>query len=147
VQPTSYQPVRRTDLRRQSPRFTEPIGLKVTAEQYQTLKQLAERASKSLAEWCRDALLGVTTSPRPSPSDYGLMAELTATQAILIDLLCILGRDGRFTTQKAQEIVDTAHHSKYEEAAELLKYAYSKSSTFRLPDEPRSQPRKQERHE
>ncbi len=62
------------------------------------------------------------------------MAELTATQAILIDLLCILDRDGRFTTQKAQEIVDAAHDSKYEEAAELLKYAYSKSSTFSLTD-------------
>src|SRR5579884_3128804 len=96
--------------------FTDPIGLKVTREQFQTLKELAARDAKPLAVWCRDALLAVTTAPGPSPFQLALMAELTATQAIVIDLLCVLGRDGRITTQKAQEIVDRAQNAKFKEA-------------------------------
>jgi ribosomal protein L22 len=60
------------------------------------------------------------------------MAEITATQAILIDLVCTLGRDGKISTQKAQEVVDAAHNAKYKEAVELLRFAYSKAAKFHL---------------
>ena len=55
------------------------------------------------------------------------MAEITATRAILIDLLCTLGREGKITTQKAQE-VDRAHNAKFKEAAQLLRFAYSRAT-------------------
>jgi hypothetical protein len=61
-----------------------------------------------------------------------MVAEITATQAILIDLFCVLGRDGRIATAKAQEIVDRAHNSKFQEALELLRLAYSKAAKLRF---------------
>ncbi len=112
--------------------FTDAIGLKVTKKQFETLKELAARDSKPLAVWCRDMLLAFATGRQPSAFQVGNMAELTATQAILIDLLCILGRDGRITTQKAQEIVDRAQNAKYKEALELLRFAYFKERKLRL---------------
>ncbi len=112
--------------------FTDSIGLKVTKKQFETLQELAARDSKPVAVWCRDTLLAFATGRGPSPFQFGIMAEITATQAILIDLLCILGRDGRITTQKAQEIVDRAQNAKYKEAIELLRYAYSRAAKSRL---------------
>ena len=41
---------------------------------------------------------------------------LAATQAIVIDLLCTVGKEGKLTTQKAQQIVEAAHDNKYREA-------------------------------
>ncbi len=112
--------------------FTDAIGLKVTTDQFQTLKDLAVREAKPLASWCRDTLLALAAGARPSPYEFGLMAEITATQAILIDLVCTLGRDGKISTQKAQEVVDAAHNAKYKEAVELLRFAYSKAAKFHL---------------
>ncbi len=116
----------------QQPRFTESIGLKVTVDQYQTLSQLAENDSKPIGEWCRDTLAAIVRRGQPSSFEFALMAEITATQAILIDMLCAVGRDGKITTQKAQQIVDAAHNNKYKEALELLRFAYSKAAKFRL---------------
>jgi hypothetical protein len=128
--------------------FTEPIGLKVTKEQFQTLKALAARDAKPLAAWCRDTLLALASGSQPSPFQFGIMAEITATQAILIDLLCLLGRDGRITTPKAQEIVDRAQNAKYQEAIELLRYAYSRVARSQL-DRAASgaHPRKENEHD
>jgi hypothetical protein len=117
---------------KQSLRFTESIGLKVTVEQYDALRRLAEAENKSIAEWCRDALVVFTSLGFSSPDHFGLMAEITATQAILIDLLCAIGREGRITTQRAQQIVDAAHNRKYSEALDLFQVARSKASKFRL---------------
>lgn len=128
--------------------FTDSIGLKVTKEQFQTLKDLAGRDAKPLATWCRDTLLAVAAGSRPSPFHFAVMAEITATQAILIDLVCQLGREGKITTQKAQEIVDRAHNAKFKEAVELLRFAYSKAAKFRFePLAPGDGQRKEEHHE
>lgn len=128
--------------------FTDAIGLKVTKNQFETLHELAARDSKPLAVWCRDTLLAFATGHGPSPFQFGIMAEITATQAILIDLLCILGRDGRITTQKAQEIVDRAQNAKYKEAIELLRYAYSKAAKLRLDGAASGDhPRKENEHD
>lgn len=117
---------------KQLPRYTESIGLKVTVEQYETLSRLAAVENKSIAEWCRDAIVVFTTLGFSSPDHFGLMAEITATQGILIDLLCAIGREGRITTQRAQQIVDVAHNRKYSEALDLFRAAHSKASKFRL---------------
>jgi len=119
-------------LAHQPARYTESIGLKVTAEQYETIRRLADSNSKPIAEWCRDTLVATVDRGRPSPVEVGLLAEVTATQAILIDLLCAFGKDGKVTTQKAQEIVDAAHEHKYTEAVELLRLAHFQASKLRL---------------
>ena len=116
----------------QSARYTESIGLKVTAEQYRTLSHLAGINSKPIAEWCRDTLVAVAGCGRPSPVEFGLLAEITATQAIVIDLLCTVGKEGKLTTQKAQQIVEAAHDNKFTEALEVLRVAHTQASKLRL---------------
>ncbi len=132
----------------QPARYTESIGLKVTAEQYQALSHLAGLNSKPVAEWCRDTLVAVAGCGRPSPVEFGLLAEITATQAMLIDLLCTVGKEGKLTTQKAQQIVEAAHENKYTEALEILRAAHAKASKLRLEMPDKDEPRgKGERHE
>src|SRR5579883_2725841 len=128
--------------------LTKGITPKFTETDYERLQALAERDSKPLAAWCRDVLLRVASGSQPSPFQFGIMAEITATQAILIDLLCVLGRDGRISTQKAQEIVDRAQSAKYQEATQLLQYAYSRAARLRLDAAASGeQTRKEEHHE
>lgn len=121
---------------------------KFTESDYERLESIAARAGKPLATWCRDALLALISGATPSPFQFGVMAEITATQAILIDMLCVLGRDGKISTQKAQEIVDRAHNSKYREAVELLRFAYSKAgkASFEPPASGDGQ-RKEDHHD
>jgi hypothetical protein len=129
-------------------KLTKGITPKFTETDYERLQALAERDSKPLAAWCRDVLLRVASGSQPSPFQFGIMAEITATQAVLIDLLCLLGRDGRITTQKAQEIVDRAQSVKYQEAIELLRYAYSRVARSQLDGAASGEhPRKEHEHE
>jgi hypothetical protein len=129
-------------------KLTRGITPKFTETDYEGLQSLASRAGKPLATWCRDTLLALASGPKPSPFQFAVMAEITATQAILIDLVCALGRDGKISTQKAQDVVDKAHNAKYKEAVELLRFAYSKAAKFRL-EMPASEDhaRKEEHHE
>ncbi len=113
-------------------KLTRGVTPKFTESDYDRLKSLASRARKPLATWCRDTLLALASGAEPSPFQFGVMAEITATQAILIDMLCALGRDGKINTQKAQEIVDRAHNAKYKEAVELLRFAFSRGAKLRL---------------
>jgi hypothetical protein len=128
-------------------KLTRGITPKFTETDYDGLQSLASREGKPLATWCRDTLLAFASGPKPSPFQFAVMAEITATQAILIDLLCTFGRDGKISTQKAQEIVDRAHSAKYKEAVELLRFAHSKAAKFRM-DGPASgdNARKEEHH-
>ncbi len=129
-------------------KLTKGITPKFTETDYERLQALAERDGKPLAAWCRDVLLRVASGSQPSPFQFGIMAEITATQAILIDLLCALGRDGKITTQKAQEIVDRAHNAKFKEATQLLQYADARAAKLRLDTaDSDEQTRKEDRHE
>lgn len=129
-------------------KLTRGVTPKFTESDYERLESIAARAGKPIATWCRDALLPLISGATPSPFQFGIMAEITATQAILIDLLCILGRDGRITTQKAQEIVDRAQNAKYKEAIELLRYAYSRAAKLRLDGAASGDhPRKENEHD
>lgn len=127
---------------------TKTIGIKVSQASFEALRKLSEAQGKPLSEWCRDRVMEASMPPGPQPSDIAVIAEITATQAILIDLVCTLGRDGKVNMQKAQEIVDAAHNAKYKEAAQLLRFAYSKSAKFHL-EGPGSieRPRKEEHNE
>lgn len=106
-----------------SKRFTEPIGLKVTREQFGSLKKLADQNDQPLAEWCRERVLETLRGNLPTPAQYAILAEILATEDTMVGLLCALGRDGRLTPQKAKEIVDAAHERKYRDVTALFKDA------------------------
>ena len=110
---------------------TRHIAVRVNESAFERLQAVADAEQKPLGEWCRDALIAVASRRQPSPVEFGLLAEMTATQAIVTHLLCILGRDGKLSTQKAQEIVDKAHDEKCQEALDLLTIAHQKGKRFR----------------
>ena len=120
-----------------SPRLTKGVTPKFTESDFQRLRVHADREGKRLGEWCRDRLLEVLNGPSASPSDHALLAEIAATQDMLIDLLCALGQDGRLTVQTAREIVNAAHKRKYKDVAELLRYAASRLQAARSNPSPR----------
>lgn len=111
---------------------SKTIGIKVSESSFETLRRVAESQGKPLGEWCRDTLMQAALPPSPTPSELAMVAEITATQAILIDMLCLIGRDGRLATPKAQEIVDRSQNEKYREAIQLLRFAYSKVPKLNL---------------
>jgi hypothetical protein len=114
-----------------SKRFTEPIGLKLTKEQFGSLKKMADQSDQPLAEWCRERVLEILNGVPPTPPQYAILAEIVATQDIVAGLFFALGRDGRLTPQKAKEIVDAAHERKYREVAALFRYAESRAEIRR----------------
>ena len=127
---------------------TRHIAVRVNESAFERLQAVADAEQKPLGEWCRDTLIAVASRRLPSPFEFGLLAEMTATQAIVIHLLCTVGKDGRISTQKAQEIVDAAHDNKYSEAIELFRLAQSKSAKLRSETNgPGERRRKEERHD
>ena len=127
---------------------TKYIAVRVNESAFERLQAVADADQKPLGEWCRDTLIAVASRRRPSPVEFGLLAEMTATQAIVTHLLCTVGREGKVSTQKAQEIVDAAHDNKYSEALELLRLAHSKAAKLRSEiNGPSERHRKEDRHD
>jgi len=88
--------------------LSQHIGFRVRQAAFDQIQHLADKAGRNVNDWCREIVLRTADGTVASPATYAVLAEITATQAILIDLLCAVGRDGRITTQKAQQIVDAA---------------------------------------
>lgn len=132
-----YKRVRPTSPYKPNPlNRSKTIGIKVSETAYEMLRGVAEGKGKTLSEWCRERILEAAEPPVPRITDFALMAEVTATQAMLIDMLCIMGRDGRLSPQKAQAIVDKAHAEKYKEALDILTLAHPKGKRFRWTTPP-----------
>jgi hypothetical protein len=71
---------------------TKSIGTKVTEEEFARLEQAAQKASKTLGEWCREVMLG-SANGQPANGSRGeagaeaVMAEVVALRAILLNVL------------------------------------------------------------
>jgi hypothetical protein len=71
---------------------TKSIGTKVSEEEFVRLEQAAQKASKTLGEWCRDVMLS-SANGQPDNDSTGqigaeaLMAEVVALRAILLNML------------------------------------------------------------
>lgn len=106
-----------------SRKLTKAVTTKFSESDYQRLKAAAEGDGKRPAEWCRHRLAEILHGAAVTAPDQALMAEIGATQDILVGLICAFGREGRLAPQKAQEIIDTAHERKYRDIAALFKQA------------------------
>lgn len=111
---------------------TRRIGVRAQETVFEQIRDSALSQGKTVSEWCSDRLAEIIRG-FPSVSEQAVLAEMCAIEAILIDMLCALGRDGKITTQKAQEIVDRAHNEKYKDARRLLSAAHSRAVMLR-PD-------------
>lgn len=110
----------------ESKKLTEAVTIKLNRTDYEQLQLRADRQMLPLAEWSRDRLLESLNWSNASLSDHALLAEIAATQDIVVGLFCAQLREGGLTIPRAQKIVDEAHNRKYRDVAALFKYARSK---------------------
>ena len=109
----------------ESKKLTASITIKLTKADHDLAQVLADRRQLPLAEWARDRFLEMLGGRGASPAEYAILAELIAVQNVLVDLMMAATRRDILPTAKVQQIVDVAYEKKYEEVAELFKYALS----------------------
>lgn len=96
------------------------IGVKVREGDFASLRALAEREGKPLAEWCRDVLLQIARHPGGTPIEQALLAEVIALRTIVGNLVYALGSDGTVTPQQMAAFIDRADKTKLKRARELI---------------------------
>jgi hypothetical protein len=104
---------------------TKSIGTRVSEEEYARLERVAQKASKTLAEWCREVLLngakgGAADSAVVGARAEALMAEVVALRAILLNVLFKQSNGERLTAEEMQRLVDRADSDKLRKARERL---------------------------
>ena len=103
---------------------TKSIGTKVSEEEYTRLEQAAQKASKTLGEWCREVMLsnatGHSAQPGGGPQVEALMAEVVALRAILLNILFKQSNGQRLTAEEMQSLIDRADSEKFRKARERL---------------------------
>jgi hypothetical protein len=113
---------------------TKSIGTKVSEEEFVRLEQAAQKASKTLGEWCREVMLG-SANGQPANGAAGtagaeaLMAEVVALRAILLNVLFKQANGERLTSEEMQRLIERADSDKLKKARERLEQtAHSKQS-------------------
>ena len=104
---------------------TKSIGTKVTDEEFARLEQAAQKASKTLGEWCREVMLGSangqsTNGSRGEAGAEAVMAEVVALRAILLNVLFKQANGERLTTEEMQKLINRADSDKLKKARERL---------------------------
>ena len=104
---------------------TKSIGTKVSEEEYARLEQAAQKASKTLGEWCREVMINSANghSANGSRGDAGaeaLMAEVVALRTILLNVLFKQANGERLTTEEMQKLINRADSDKFKKARERL---------------------------
>lgn len=102
------------------------IGARVHESVFERLKVMANSDAKTVSEWCSERLTDLARGI-PAPFELALLAEIAATQAILIDLIYTWSHDGKLAQKAVQEIVGSAQRSKFKEAGQLFLAATSRS--------------------
>ncbi|HUD66344.1 MAG TPA: hypothetical protein VMQ17_17285 [Candidatus Sulfotelmatobacter sp.] len=104
---------------------TKSIGTRVSEEEYARLERVAQKASKTLAEWCREVLLngangGAADSAVAGARAEALMAEVVAIRAILLNVLFKQSNGERLTAEEMQRLIERADSDKLRKARERL---------------------------
>ncbi len=104
---------------------TKSIGTKVSEEEYARLEQAAQKASKTLGEWCREVMLGSangqpTNGSRGEAGAEAVMAEVVALRAILLNVLFKQSNGQRLTAEEMQSLIDRADSEKFRKARERM---------------------------
>ncbi len=105
---------------------THQIGIRVRETVFDRVQRLAAREGKAPSEWASGRISDIAHGV-PSPFQRAILAEICATQDILVNLLYALRSGEKLTKERVQQITSAAHASKYREADELLKNALSMS--------------------
>ena len=106
---------------------TKSIGTKVSEEEFARLEQAAQKASKTLGEWCREVMLA-SANGQPELNGTGgeahaVMAEVVALRAILLNVLFKQAKGEPLTAEEMQRLIDRADSDKLKKARERLDQA------------------------
>jgi hypothetical protein len=104
---------------------TKSIGTRVSEQEYARLERVAQKASKTLAEWCREVMLtsangGAAETAVAGARAEALMAEVVALRAILLNVLFKQSNGERLTAEEMQRLIDRADSDKLRKARERL---------------------------
>jgi hypothetical protein len=96
---------------------TKSMGTRVCEQEYALLERVAQKVSKTLAEWCREAMLncangGAADTAVASARAEALMAEVVALRAILLNVLFRQSNGERLTAEEMQRLVERADSDK-----------------------------------
>lgn len=114
---------------KKQPFLTKHLGFRVSETVFTEIQQRAAAAGRSANDWCRERLVSTLDGLSPSTSDYALLAEVAATQAIMIDLIYTWAHDGKLSQKAVQDIVHAAQNSKFKEASQLFSAAHARGKT------------------
>lgn len=103
---------------------TRRIGVRVQEYVFERIRQLATIEGKVSSEWASDQLSAIARGV-PSPFQRAILAEICATQDIVVNLLYAFYSEGKLTKERVQQITSAAHSSKSRAADELLKAVLS----------------------
>jgi len=95
--------------------LTKHVGFRLRPSTFDQLQLLADKAGKPVNDWCREVVLQCTKRAPASPTEFAVMAEIAATQAISIEMLCAVGSGGKPPPRRPRR-VDKAHHEKCKES-------------------------------
>jgi hypothetical protein len=107
---------------------TKSIGTKVSEEEFARLQQAAQKASKTLGEWCREVMLASTNGQPEKLNGIGgeahaVIAEVVALRAILLNVLFKQAKGEPLTAEEMQRLIDRADSDKLKKARERLDQA------------------------
>jgi len=93
------------------------VGTKVTANEFESLKQRARTDGQTLSEWAREVLLREIQGEQPA---FDLICEVVGLQLLLMNVLAPMARGERITAEQFQGIVKSVQTAKVKAAGEML---------------------------
>ena len=96
-------------------RRTKSIGTKVTAEEYDRIRELA--GEQPVSEWVRAALLKVADPPA---ADATVLTEVLALRTILLNLHFHLCSGAAVSAETMQRLIERADQDKHQQAEARL---------------------------
>jgi hypothetical protein len=93
------------------------VGTKVTATEFELLKDKAQTDGQTLSEWTREVLLREAKEVHPN---LDLVSEIVGLQLMMMNVLAPLARGERISADQFQAIVRSVQSTKVKAAQEML---------------------------
>ena len=103
-----------------APLRSRTVSCKVTEEEYERLVAAADRAKKSVGEWCREALVERTQGREPTAVEQAVLAEVLSLRTILLNVHYTVANGEQVTEARMREVIERAEGDKLAKAARRL---------------------------
>lgn len=100
--------------------LTKHIGFRISQEVFERIQKRAANEGKPANVWCRDRVIEASERNRITPGEKTILAEILATQEILVKLLYAIVWEAKPTADRFREITSAAHTAKHELARQIL---------------------------